>query len=264
MSRKNFKVATANNGETPKQNIKHIYASVKKDKTPTGKVKTLKSAEERKKAHEEQYRTFRINALKRRAARMKLPDEEIEKLVEKLLKQLDAQKEYNILLLFTDKEYDLIKEALKNSKIDYKILTDVYGWINGDSSTLAKLREILPVEVKIHPYAKKMEPILKTTAAPSTKKPTNNTAEAKTAAKAARKSANNLRKKQHKEYMKFRKRCSLAALSKQERRKKKAETKALKSRFKASKGSSSVTVRMYGKKRSKSFKTRSTGLKQAA
>ena len=51
MSRKNFKVATAENGKTPKQEIKHIFK--KKDKTPVGKVKTLKEAEARRKEREQ-------------------------------------------------------------------------------------------------------------------------------------------------------------------------------------------------------------------
>ena len=53
MSKKNFKVAT-DKGQTPKQDTKHIFATVnvKKDSTPTGKVKTLKDKEALKKERE--------------------------------------------------------------------------------------------------------------------------------------------------------------------------------------------------------------------
>lgn len=263
MSRKNFKVATAKKGETPKQDIKHLFATVKKDKTPTGKVKTLKSAEERKKAHEEQYRTFRINAMKRRAARMNVPEADIPKLVEKLVEQLDAPKNYNILLLFTKSEYNLIKEALKNNKIDYKILTEAYGWIDGDTALLAKLREIIPINVKIHPYAKKMESVLTPYAKKKTeKKPSNNTPEVAAKAKAARKAAKNL--KTHKGYAaKFRKRGNTIR-GKAERLEWKKKIKALKADFKALRPAKGTTTHKSTKNASESLKTRSNEMKKAA
>ena len=67
MSKKNFKVATTENGKTPKQNTSktdHIFATTKitKDKTPMGKVKTMKDKEALRKEREEQYKNFRINA----------------------------------------------------------------------------------------------------------------------------------------------------------------------------------------------------------
>ena len=79
MSRKNFTVATTEDGKTTLTKI---------DKTPTGKVKTMKKKEELQKAREEQYKNFRINALKRRAKRMGLNDEQTAAKVEELKKQI--------------------------------------------------------------------------------------------------------------------------------------------------------------------------------
>ena len=91
MSKKNFKVATTENGKTPKQDTKHVFATanVKKDKTPTGKVKTMKDKEELRKAREEQYKNFRVNALKRRAKRMGLSDEQTEVKIKELISQIN-------------------------------------------------------------------------------------------------------------------------------------------------------------------------------
>ena len=80
MSRKNFTVATTEDGKTTLTKI---------DKTPTGKVKTMKNKEELQKAREEQYKNFRINALKRRAKRMGLNDEQTAAKIEELKKQIE-------------------------------------------------------------------------------------------------------------------------------------------------------------------------------
>lgn len=186
MSRKNFKVATAENGKTPKQEIKHIFK--KKDKTPVGKVKTLKEAEARRKEREQMYRNRRINSLKRRMNRMKISEEDQKKYVEKLIAQLDAPHMYAINVIFRtgqlyEKKEDGKKrgkalssfgrEAILNEKIPCKVVTDEFAYIVGDDKVLAKLREILPTYAKIYPHVMKAEPILPQNI-PAPKKPSNN------------------------------------------------------------------------------------------
>lgn len=183
MSRKNFKVATTEDGKTTMTKI---------DKTPTGKVKIKKAAEERRKAREESYKAFRINALTRRCKRMKISEEDTKKYVEKLIAQLEAPHMYAIHVLFKTGQKEkkqlssLAREAILNSKIEYKILTKDWAYIIGDSTVLAKLREILPTLATIHPYVMKAEPILPVTQ-PSEKKKSNNSKDKAAEAKAARK-----------------------------------------------------------------------------
>lgn len=157
-----------------------------KSGVPTGKIKTLKTAEARKKAREEEYRNFRIAALKRRCKRMKLSEDEINELIEKLKKQLNAPKEYSILIMINKKDRKLMTEALANANIQYKFHGEDFFWIDGDQNILAKIREISPNSAKIHPYAKKMESVIPKQEKEVIKKPSNNTAEKKSAAKAAR------------------------------------------------------------------------------
>lgn len=145
-----------------------------------GKVKTLKNAQERKKAREEQFRNFRINALKRRCKRMGLSDEKIEELVKKLIEQMNAPKEYSILVILNPKDGAMFKEALAKANIQYKYHGDTYFSLNGNQNVLAKIREIAPPGAKIFPYAKKMESVIPKQE-PSQKKPSNNTAEKKKA-----------------------------------------------------------------------------------
>lgn len=152
--------------------------------TLTGKVKTLKSAEERRKTREEQFRNFRINALKRRCARMKYTEEQTEEFVKKLIEQMDAPKEYSILIMLSVKDGSMMKEALAKANITYKYHGDTYFSIDGNQEVLAKIREIAPPSAKIYPYAKKMESVLPKQEKEVIKKPTNNTTEKKTAAKA--------------------------------------------------------------------------------
>lgn len=185
---KNNNIAeTAKNGQTA-NNIES--KNTKKSKTPTGKITLSKETEARKKAREEQYRTFRINALKRRCKRMKLSDEDTEKLVKKLIEQMDAPKEYSILIMISQKDSAMMKEALTKANIHYKYHGDTYFAINGNQKTLATIREIAPPGAKIHPYAKKAESVIPREMYEKAKKPTNNTAEVKAKAKTARKELN--------------------------------------------------------------------------
>ena len=151
MSRKNFKVATAEDGKT---------TIIKIDKTPTGKVKTIKDKEQVRKEREEQYKNFRINALKRRAKRMGLTDEQTEVKVKELLNQLDTPNSYNVLILFNSKDKDLVKQALLKEELVWKIMSDSHLFIDADQETLATLRSIMPPSAKIHPYCKKKAAVL--------------------------------------------------------------------------------------------------------
>ena len=187
MSRKNFKVDTAQEGQTAKTENKHPFVykklnTVEKTNVPTGKVVTLEDKKKRREAREKQYRDFRIAALKRRAARMKLTEEETQQAVEKLIAQLDAPKQYIILVMYdkTIRGKDgtrvslrpMIEEVLKNNKLEYLMRGDTHMYFAGDETLLAKLREIMPPGVDIHPYAKKMPSVLPAKDPPKvTKKP---------------------------------------------------------------------------------------------
>jgi hypothetical protein len=188
--RKNFKVATTEDGKT---------TLIKIDKTPTGKVKKIEDTKKRREAREEQYRQFRIKALIRRGQRMKLPEQEIEDLKKLLLKQMDEPKQYTILCLFPTKTptkkgeasiANLAKQAILNSKIECKLLVDTYAYIIGDEKVLTKLREILPEGVTIHPYPKKQASVFNIVDKPKQeKKPSNNNKNVAAKAKTARKTA---------------------------------------------------------------------------
>lgn len=156
----------------------------KKTNVPTGKTISLAERNARKKAHEEAYKNFRISALRRRCKRMKVSEEETEKLVKELKKILEEPATYTIFVFFNKKDADIIKQSLLNEKIEYKLFCDAYAYIDGDTSVLDKVRSIMPEGAKIYPRVKK-----KPTVNPKVKdkKPTNNTANKKTAAKAARK-----------------------------------------------------------------------------
>lgn len=166
MSRKNFKVATAENGKTPTQNKKSFATTniAKKDNTPTGKVKTIVDKEELRKRRETEYRNFRINALKRRAKRMGLSEEQTKVKLEELTKQLDTPNSYNVLILFSKKDKNLVKQALLKENLVYSVMSDEHLFIEADQETLATLRSIMPPTAKIHPYTKKKPPILPTVA----------------------------------------------------------------------------------------------------
>lgn len=217
--------------------------------TPTGKVKTLKSAEERRKTREEQFRNFRINALKRRCARMKYTEEQTEEFVKKLIEQMNAPKEYSILIMLSVKDGSMMKEALAKAKINYKYHGDTYFSIDGNQEVLAKIREIAPPSAKIYPYAKKMESVLPKQEKEVIKKPTNNTAKKKAVA--------NPKRPMHKAIKSTR----------YMHRMQKGRYKNLREVFlahKHSKKHKTTTVRLNAKKSSTGSKKASTNLKKAA
>lgn len=187
MSRKNFKVATTEDGKTTLTKI---------DKTPTGKVKTIKDKEAIKAAREEQYKNFRINALKRRAKRLGLNEEQTKVKVEELVKQLNSSNDYDILIMFNAGDFNMVKQALMNDDIAWKLLVSTYGFLIGDDELLADLRKILPPSAKIYPYVKRKPPILPVHQPSVCKAKTRTKAEKKAiaaAAKKARKAAKNIK-----------------------------------------------------------------------
>ena len=262
MSRRNFKVATTQEGKT---------TLVKIDKTPTGKVKTIKDREKVRKEREEQYHNFRINALKRRAARMKLSEEEINKAVEELKKQMDTPNQYDILLFFNPNNANLVKEALQNEGITWKIMgynpkkeSDGYAFLIGDQEVLATIREIVPPGTKIHPYVKKKPPILPVEQPKSRGAKTKTKAEKKSAAaatKKARKAAKSIKSKDGRRQVAIA--AHKAAKNKAARKAQKAKKLFDKRCQKALKKSSGTVVQLKAKKGSTAPKKAST-LKQAA
>ena len=236
MSKKNFKVAT-DNGQTPKQDTKHIFATVnvKKDKTPTDKVKTLKDKEALKKEREEQYKNFRIGALKRRAKRMGLTEEQTKVKVEELIKQINTPNQYLVLVMFNPDDKDMNTQALKNEGIVWKMQGSNYFYIEADQDTLGTIRGIMTPGSKIHPYVKKKPPILPVQEQPKSKAKQKTKAERKAAAKAAK----NARKNKHvgedslKGIMCFRKRVNEMRKSKAQKAEEKAARKATKVKRKA-------------------------------
>ena len=260
MSRKNFTVATTEDGKTTLTKI---------DKTPTGKVKTMKKKEELQKAREEQYKNFRINALKRRAKRMGLNDEQTAAKVEELKKQMAASNDYNILIMFNPNDYNLVKQALMNDDIAWKLLVTSYGFIDGDDELLADLRKLLPPSAKIYPYVKRKPPILPSQQPSGRGKKTRTKAEKKNlaaAAKKARKAAKSLKTKEARRQqaiMKHKEECNKAA-----RKAKKAkmlfDKRCKKASTKANKKQGGTTVSLVNKKPSESLKKASRSVKQAA
>ena len=256
MSRKNFTVATTEDGKTTLTKI---------DKTPTGKVKTMKKKEELQKAREEQYKNFRINALKRRAKRMGLTDEQIAVKVKELEKQMAASNDYNILIMFNPNDFNLVKQALMNDDIAWKLLVTSYGFIDGDDELLADLRKLLPPSAKIYPHVKRKPPILPSQQPSGRGKKTRTKAEKKSlaaAAKKARKAAKHLKTKEARRQQ---------AIAKHKEEKNKASRKAAKAKMlfdkrcqKAQKAKGGTTIQMKAKKPSASPKKASTSLKQAA
>lgn len=213
-----------------------------KDKTPVGKVKSIKTAEQRRKEREENYRNFRINSLRRRCERYGFDKEKTEKLVKKLIEQMDSPKEYFILIFISPKNFKMMNEALKNASIKYKYCGPTFFSIDGNQDVLAKLREIVPEDSTIHPYAKKMESVIPEEDRKK-KAHTNNTDEKRADAKKKRKNFNKKVRAVHKKHtLSYKKKKTL----------------------KASKKKSGTTVQMVNKKPSESLKKASTGLKKAA
>ena len=270
MSKKNFKVATTEDGKTPKQNTSktdHIFATakIKTDKTPTGKVKTMKDKEELRKTREEQYKSFRINALKRRAKRMGLSDEQIEVKIKELISQIESPNQYHVLIWYNPDDFDMMKQALLKEDLVVDMMTTTYLFITADADTLATLRSIAPPSAKIYPYVKRKPPILPSQQPSGRGKKTRTKAEKKSlaaAAKKARKAAKNLKSKAARRQQ---------AVAKHKEEKNKASRKAAKAKMlfdkrcqKAQKAKSSTVVQMKAKKPSVSPKKASTSLKQAA
>lgn len=231
----------------------------------TGKVKTLKNAQERKKAREEQFRNFRINALRRRCTRMGFSEEKIEELVKKLIEQMNAPKEYDILVMVNPKDMDMLLEAMAKANIQYRYKGDTYVSIGGDQNVLSKIREIAPPGAKIFPYAKKMESVLPKGKECKSEYVAKNTDKSSTAKyrRLARK-ADKLRKKQL-DGMAHNDRKLHAELQKQRRmsNRRKVKTALKKLHIKLSgckKKRSSIVVKLPAKKASEGSKT----LKKAA
>ena len=256
MSRKNFTVATTEDGKTTLTKI---------DKTPTGKVKTMKNKEELQKAREEQYKNFRINALKRRAKRMGLTDEQTAVKIKELEKQMASTNDYDILIMYNPNDFNLVKQALLNDNIAWKMLVSSYGFIEGDDELLADLRKLLPPSAKIYPHVKRKPPILPSQQPSGRGKKTRTKAEKKNlaaAAKKARKAAKSLKTKEARRQQ---------AIAKHKEEKNKASRKAAKAKMlfdkrcqKAQKAKSGTTIQMKAKKPSVSPKKTSMSLKQAA
>ena len=248
---KNTSVDTAQKGQ-----------ATKKNNIPTGKVKTLANATERRKAREEQFRNFRIGALRRRCKRMGFDEAKTAECVAKLEEQMKAPKEYSILVMIYQKQprkkipdgeifkpdIDTFCENLANNKITYNYRGSNYVSITGNQDILAKIREIAPEGAKIHPYAKKMESVIPKEEKEVIKKPSNNTAEKKATAKAANKghmpkSVRYFHRMQKGRYKELRK-ISLA--------------------YKRSKKRKAITVQLNAKKSSTGSKKASTSIKKAA
>lgn len=144
-----------------------------------------------RKKREKLYEKRRIASLKRRNKNGEKTPEELKKSIDDLLKEIRATKRYNILLMFNPSIKDMIVQSFKNENITPTFLGDDYGWIRDvGSDVLDKVREILPEGVSINPYKAKEK---KDAVPKEAKKPSNNTDEAKKAAKANRK-AENIRK----------------------------------------------------------------------
>lgn len=234
---KNNTVDTAQKGQT-----------MTKNNIPTGKVKTLANATERRKAREEQFRNFRINALKRRCKRYGFDDAKTAEYIAKLEEQMKAPKEYNILIMLNAKDAAMMNESLAKEKIDYKYRGDTYFSLDGDQNILAKIREIAPPSAKIYPYAKKMQSVIDEAPVVKKKKPTNNAVEKRKAAKDARKKENirkflNRKKGKGKSTACGSRKISLAARRKMRK---------------------AITVQLKAKKSSTGSKKASTNLKKAA
>lgn len=257
MSRKNFKVATAENGKTPTQNKKHMFVTTKKDNTPTGKVKTIADKAKIREERERQYRDFRINALKRRAKRIGLSEEQTNVKIEELKKQLDTPNSYNVLVLFNANDKDLVKQAMMNEGLAYSIMADTYLYTEADAETLATMREIMPPGAKIHPYVKKKPPILPTPTSAAKKKKPITKAKKKALATEAKKKRKAAASKAHfdkKEHAKQRKEVA----NKKNRKQQKSYELAKKRAQKASKKKPSTVVKTKAKSPSNATKKAST------
>lgn len=163
MNKKNNTVATAKDSKTTNKNnnTNNIQQNnIVVTKVPTGKFISLAEKKKRREEREKQYETLRINCLKRRAKRMNLTEDQINEKIEELLKIIREPNTYSILIMFNKNDTDLIKQTLLNNKIKYKILSEGYGWIEGDQNVLNKVRELVVPGTKIYPYVKKKSAVL--------------------------------------------------------------------------------------------------------
>lgn len=265
MSKNNFKVETAANGQTPKQDTKHKFATanIAKDKTPTGNVKTLKDKEALKAAREEEYKNFRVNALKRRAKRMGLSDEQTKVKVEELLKQMAAPTNYDITIMFNPADYDMVKQALMNDDITWKFLVTTYGFLEGDAEVLASLRKILPPKCKIYPYVKRKPNVLPTQPPRMRGAKKHTKAEKKALAKAAKTARKTLNRQKGRNTNSEAKERVKAFIRGWEAAKV-ARKAAKKASHKVVRKASGTVVHTMRYKRSRSVKMASTDVKQAA
>lgn len=161
---------------------------VRKEKaSPEDKIKLLEARKKLRKERERLYENRRIAALKRRYKRGEKTPEELKIAIEDLKKTIAETKRYDIIAMFPKPDKEMIREMLTNEKINYTLLSDDYFWIKDtDSHILAKIREIMPSEVKIQPY-KAQNTQNKTVQSSKSKKPTNNTTEVRKAAKSKKK-----------------------------------------------------------------------------
>lgn len=273
---KNTQVETAQKSQATNkiqpENVQKDLAKIdeirkNKSKVPTGKVTLLKETEARKKAREEQYRAFRINSLKRRCKRMGYDEKQTEEFVKKLIEQMEKPNTYTILVMLNPKSGPMMKEALKKENIHYKYHGDTYFSFEGDKKLLDKLREITPPDGKLHIYAKKAESVLPKANKEIIKKPSNNTAEKKTAAKVVKKVFRGNKGIKHRQIG----RVSLADIRRASRyvkkNLKKGEKIDIKNVFKVAeeriKGGA-ATVQLNDKKSSTGSKKASTNVKKAA
>lgn len=242
MSRKNFTVATAEDGKT-------TLVKIEKTNVPTGKVVTLEDKKKRREEREEAYCDFRINSLKRRAARMKVPQAEIDKAVEKLKKQLKEPNTYTILVMYNPNDDNMVKEALDNNKIKYLFKSNSHVYLEGDAAVLATIREIMPASAKIHPYVKKKPSVLVVV---------SNTNAKKKPKKGGSPHTSLHQKTTHS------KRYNIARMSKKNKKVFKQKVKSLRDTWKAQKKQTLTVVHKDTKKASESPKIASTNVKKAA
>lgn len=182
-----------NNISDVKQSIKALskallsMGGVKKDAlTEKDKELIKQKSEELRKARKEQYENRRLSCLKRRLKLGEKSEEEIKKSLDELKEEMAKQKRYDILMIFNPNNKTGVVTALSKMKITATFTSDDYVWIKDtDVHVLDKLRKI-PIDVNMWPYKASEKPSVEK----KSKKPTNNTSEAKKAAKAKRKAAN--------------------------------------------------------------------------
>lgn len=179
--------------------------------------------------------------------------------IEELKAQIKAPNNYDIIIMFNPADYDMVKQALMNDDITWKLLVTTYGFLEGDAEVLASLRKILPPKSKIYPHVKRKPNVLPTQpprargAKKRTKAEKKNLAKA---AKAARKTLN--RQKGHN--VKSEAKARLEKFM----RDRKAANIARKAAKNASHKASGTVIHMKANKRSKSVKMTSMNVKQAA